>query len=78
MQRLRLTHPELDFYVDVRLREYDGRWLAVADLADEPDIGTSGDPRDALREALMALGPRLATELATCADLRGPAGPGRP
>jgi hypothetical protein len=35
MQRtLRLTHPALDFYVDVKLREYpDGKWLAVADIA---------------------------------------------
>ena len=40
MQHLRFTHPELDFWVDVRLREFDGRWLAVADLAGEPDIGT--------------------------------------
>ena len=36
MQHLRLTHPELDFWIDVRLREFDGRWLAVADFADSP------------------------------------------
>lgn len=35
MQRfLRLTHPALDFYVDVKLSEYpEGPWLAVVDLA---------------------------------------------
>ena len=39
-QQLRLTHPGLDFYVGVKLREYPaGRWLAVADFADEPDVG---------------------------------------
>ena len=69
MQHLRLIHPDPDFWVDVCLREFDGRWLAVPDLADEPDIGTSEDPRVALREALMALGERLADELAASADL---------
>ena len=64
MQPLRLTHPDLDFWVDVRLREFDGRWLAVADLADEPDVGTGMEPREALHETLMSLGPRLASELA--------------
>jgi hypothetical protein len=34
-------NPELAFWVDVRVRGLDGRWLAVADLADEPDVGTS-------------------------------------
>ncbi len=32
--------PALDLWVDVRLRAWDGRWLAVPDLADEPDVGT--------------------------------------
>jgi hypothetical protein len=48
---LRLRHPDLDFYVDVTLTEHEGRWLAVAMLADEPDIGTGTDPREALRTA---------------------------
>ena len=30
---LRLTDPELDFWVDLRLRQFGGRWLAAADLA---------------------------------------------
>ena len=53
MQHIRLTHLELDFWIDARLREFEGRWLAVADLADEPDVGTSEDAREALRGALM-------------------------
>ena len=53
---LRLRHPDLAFHVDVTLTENDGRWLAVAMLADEPDIGTGDDPREALRAALAALG----------------------
>jgi len=71
VQYLPLTYPALDLWVDVRLREWDGMWLAVADLADEPDVGTGEDPRGALREALTALGPRLAEELATSADVDG-------
>jgi hypothetical protein len=72
MQELRLTHPDLDFWIDVRLREFDGRWLAVADVADEPDVGTGLEPRMAIREALMAVGPRLAEELADTAELPAP------
>ena len=74
MRHLRLTHPELDFWVDVRVREWEGKWLAVADLADEPDIGTSMDPHEAVRDALVALGPRLAGELAASAELDSPRG----
>ena len=36
------------------LTERDGRWLAVAMLADEPDIGTGTDRGEALRAALKA------------------------
>ncbi len=43
---LRLRHPDLAFHVDVTLTEKDGRWLAVAMLADEPDIGTGDDPQE--------------------------------
>jgi hypothetical protein len=71
---LRLRHPNLDFHVDVTLTEKDGRWLAVATLADEPDIGT-GDAREALRAALAALGEPYASEMARG---RGAAGVGRP
>ena len=69
VQHLCLTHRDLALWIDVRLREFDGRWLAVADFADEPDVGVGHDPRVALREALMALGPRMASELAESAQL---------
>ena len=39
-----LRHPDLVFHVDVTLTEHEGRWLAIAMLADEPDIGTGTDP----------------------------------
>ncbi len=69
VRHLRLTHPDLDFYVDARLWQHDGRWLAVADLADEPDIGTGTDPRKALRGALSALGEPYASDMARDAEL---------
>lgn len=59
MQRMRLTHPTLDFWIDVRLRQFDGRWLAVADLAGTPELGTGGNPEQALRGALAPFGPKL-------------------
>lgn len=67
MLHFRLTHPALDLWVDVRLREFEGKWLAVADLANQPDVGTSEGPREALRDALMVLGSELADELAAAA-----------
>jgi hypothetical protein len=59
---LRLTHPDLDSWIDVRLRAFDGRWLAVADLADTPDIGVGETAEEALRDALASLGPTLPPE----------------
>jgi hypothetical protein len=64
---LRLTHPDLDFWIDVRVREFDGRWLAVADLADVPEVGTGDTAREAVRGALRVLGPRLAATLSRSA-----------
>lgn len=64
---LRVTHPDFDFWVDVRLRDWDGKWLAVADLAGEPAMGTGAEPREALRAALTALGEPYATEIARSA-----------
>jgi hypothetical protein len=60
---LRITHPDLDFWIDVRLREFDGRWLVVADLADEPDIGVGKSAEEALRGALASLGGSFPQEL---------------
>ena len=72
MKHLRLTHPRLDFYVVVRLREFDDRWLAVADLADTPEIGTGDTPEEALRNALAPFGSDVAEQLVTNAGLQRP------
>ena len=42
-------------------------------LADEPDIGTASDPREALRAALAALEEPYASELAASAEQPPPA-----
>jgi hypothetical protein len=64
MRQVRLTHRDLDSWVDVRRGEWDGRWLAVADLAGEPDIGTGLGPREAAKAAPASLGEPHATEIA--------------
>lgn len=58
--QLRLTAPIIDFWVDVRLRSWHDRWLAVADIAGEPEIGLGRSARQALERALAGLGPRTA------------------
>jgi hypothetical protein len=50
MYQLRL-HCSL-FHVDVRLREFNGRWLASADTPDGPTLGVGLSPVGALWEAL--------------------------
>jgi len=63
VRSLRLTHPDLPFWVDVRVREFDGRWLAVADLAGQPEIGVGTSAEAALGGLFAVFGPRLAEEL---------------
>jgi hypothetical protein len=48
MIELRLTHPAIDFWVDVRLRRFQGAWLAVADLASAPEVAVASRPDLAL------------------------------
>jgi hypothetical protein len=48
VQHLRLTDPDLEFWIDVHLAELNGRWLAVADLADTPERGLGTGPEEAL------------------------------
>jgi hypothetical protein len=69
VQHLRLTHQDLDFWVDVTVHERDGRFMATADLAeDSRDVGVGDTPRDAVRAALAALGEPYATEMAESAE----------
>jgi hypothetical protein len=67
---LRLPHPAIDFWVDVRLRRIGEAWLAVADLASAPEPAVASRPDLAVLLALWPLGPALAYRLAARADLR--------
>ena len=68
VRRLRLSHPDLPFDIDATLSEHEGRWLATVTMADESAIGTGSDPREALRDALKALGDPVAWDLADGAE----------
>jgi hypothetical protein len=63
--KLRLTHPAIDFWVDVRMESFGPRWLAVADLASTPEIGVGWRPDLAVLMALWPLGASVARQLAT-------------
>lgn len=54
--QFRLTAAGLEFWVDVRLRSWGDRWLAVADLGGDPEIGLGQTARQALEGALAPLG----------------------
>ena len=76
----RLASAELGLDVDVRLREVDGRWLAVADFDGDPEVGIGASARSALTAALATLGGRAAAALmadpqlfAVSAEIRRPA-----
>jgi hypothetical protein len=57
--------------VELRLRELDGRWLAVADFGDAPEVGIGATPRLALAAALTTLGERAAAVLMADPQLLG-------
>jgi hypothetical protein len=57
--------------VDIRLRQLDGRWLAVADFGGDPEVGIGPTPRAALVAALGTLPERAATALMADPELFG-------
>jgi len=58
-----LSAPGLDFWVEVRLVGHDGRWIAVAAIAGEPELGWGSSMRAAVQMALSSLGPEAVREL---------------
>ena len=56
----RFAVEELGLDVDIRLRQLDGRWIAVANFGSEPEVGIGATPRDALAASLATLGTRTA------------------
>jgi hypothetical protein len=67
----RLGSEELGLQVEIRIRELDGRWLAVADFGGEPEVGIGATPRTALAAALASLGERAASALMADPQLFG-------
>jgi hypothetical protein len=57
--------------VEIRLRQLDGRWLAVAGFDGEPEVGIGATPRAALAAALATLGERTAAILMADPQLFG-------
>jgi hypothetical protein len=51
---------DLGFEVDIRLRQLDGRWLAVAEFGGDPEVGIGPSARAALVASLATLGERTA------------------
>ena len=67
----RLASDELGIEVAIRLRQLDGRWLAVADFGGQPEVGIGPTPRAALVAALATLPERAATALMADPQLFG-------
>lgn len=67
----RLTCETLGLDVELRLRELDGRWLAVAEFGGEPEVGIGANPRLALTAALASLGERAASVIMADPQLLG-------
>lgn len=67
----RLASEELGLDVDIRIRQLDGRWLAVAEFGAEPEVGIGATPRVALAAALATLGERTAAVLMADPQLFG-------
>jgi hypothetical protein len=67
----RLSSEELGLDLEIRLRQLDGRWLAVADFGGEPEVGIGATPRVALAAALATLGERASAILMSDPQLFG-------
>lgn len=66
-----LRADQLGIELDLRLRELDGRWLAVADFGGQPEVGIGPTARAALVAALATLPERAATALMADPQLFG-------
>ncbi len=62
---------ELGVEVAIRLRQLDGRWLAVAQFGGDPEVGIGASPRAALAASLATLGERTAGALMADPQLFG-------
>lgn len=72
MTKLRLTC--LTFWVDVRLREINGRWIASADTRDGPSLGLGLGAIEAIEAALEPF-TGIVDELVASIAMDSPFGP---
>lgn len=63
MQHMRLASTMLDFWVDVAVLENGGKWLAVAKISGEPEIGMGDSLSGAVSDALQPFGPEASNLL---------------
>lgn len=68
----KLRAPMMDRTIDVRIRSFGERWMAVAEIGGEPEIGLGRNPREALHAALGSLGERLTRLILADLQLLGP------
>jgi phage-related tail fiber protein len=66
-----IASADLGIEVGIRLRQLEGRWLAVADFGGVPEVGIGATPRDALAASLATLGERTAAALMADPQLFG-------
>ena len=69
--KFRITASSLDFFVDVRLRDFGGRWLAVAEISGDYEIGLGRGPHEALAASLVLFGDSAAAALLADPQLMG-------
>jgi hypothetical protein len=67
----RIGSAQLGIEAEIRLRQLDGRWLAVADFGGEPEVGIGATPRAALAASLATLGERATAALMADPQLFG-------
>ena len=63
MRAMRLCAKSVDFWVDVKLYDEAGKYLAIAWIGGDPEIGHGRDAESAALNALRSFGSQVATDL---------------
>jgi hypothetical protein len=70
MQRARLRSSNLDFWGDIAVIALDDRWLAVAWIGGDADVGYGNKSVTAMADALSSLGPAATASLLSDLDVQ--------
>jgi hypothetical protein len=62
----------LGLTIGVRIRSFGDRWMAVAEIDGEPEVGLGRTARQALEAALGSLGQRVTRSILADVQLLGP------